>query len=284
MSAMSFGSIRRWRPVVLALLVACTGEPPEATPGPPSRIVSLGPAATELVVALGAMDRLVGRSRWDRWPDTVRSVPDLGDAIRPSVERLVAARPDLVILYPAADNTPAAEALARAGIRVLALRIDSVREYLAALDSLGRVLGVAPRSDSIAAALQGTLDSVRVATAGRARRRVFFPAWEQPLITLGRGSYLSELADAAGADNVYGDRPEPSFVVALEDVTARDPDVILTTPTGRDRVLADARWRGVRAVREGRVLAFDTTLVSQPSTRLGEAAASLARLLAMESR
>lgn len=278
-SAMPFRWVRWSCLAMLGGLWGCTPVARDTSPSAPGRIVSLGPAATEAVVALGAMDRLIGRSRWDRWPDTVRSIPELGDAIRPSVERLVAAQPDLVILYPAADNSAAAAALANAGIRVLALRIDSVSDYLAALDSLGRVLEVSARADSLGTALRGALGAVQGAAAGRARWRVFFPVWDQPLMTVGRGSYLSELAALAGGDNIYADRAEPSFPVALEDVIGRDPDIVLTTPAGRSRLLGDPRWRGLRAVREGRVLAFDTMLVSQPSTRMGEAAASLARLL-----
>lgn len=279
MSASSFRKLRVLL-VVAALTNGC-GERRDTTPLPaaPQRVVSLGPGATEIVVALGAMERLVGRSRWDTWPDTVRVIPEVGDAIRPSIERLVALRPDLVIVYPAIDNAPAIEALERAGIRVVALRIDSVKEFLVAVDTLGTLLGARQTADSIGSVIRGRLDSVRAAVQGDDRLRVFFPVWDQPLMTLGAGSYLSELVDAAGGVNVYADEAMPSLYVALEDVIRRDPDVVLTTPKGRERILANTRWRALRAVREGRVLAYDTLLVSQPSTRLGEAAASLAVLL-----
>lgn len=283
-------SVLRFRWLVVsfvwgAALSGC-GEAPRAgnTEVRPRRVVSLGPAATEIVVSLGAMDRLVGRSRWDKWPDTVRVVPELGDAIRPSLERILAARPDLVVMYPAADNTPSITALQQAGVRVVALRIDSVQEFLQAVDSLGTLLGTRRVADSIGTALRAELDQVRMGARSTTRVRAFFPVWDQPLMTVGQGSFLSELLEVAGGTNIYGDAPEPSLTVSLEDVIRRDPDVVLTTPRGKARLLADTRWQALRAVREGRVLAYDTMLVSQPSTRLGAAAASLATLLVGERR
>ena len=243
------------------------------------RIVSLGPSSTEILHALGVGERLVGRSRWDRWPDAVTTVPEAGDAIRPSIERILALRPDLVILYAAIDNRSAADALARSGIPVVSLRIDRIEQYLRAVALLGTLAGAPQRADSIVGGLRAELDAVRRRTAGASRPSVFIPAWEQPLMTLGSGSFLSELLEIAGATNVYGERTEPSLTVSMEDVVRRDPDVVLTGPVSAARIRQDPAWRVLRAVREGRIVVYDTTLVSQPSTRLGQAARALAALL-----
>lgn len=283
---------RQWRLAVAALLlVACRGReapaagarddfgepiPPIATP---RRIVSLGPSSTEILAALGVADRLVGRSRWDQWPDAVRGIPEVGDAIRPSLERVIALRPDVVILYAATDNRTTRDALARAGVPVVALRIDRIEQYFRAVTLLGTMVSERERADSIVAGLREELDTVRRRTAGGSRPSVFIPAWEQPLMTLGSGSFLSELLEIAGARNVYGDRAEPSLTVSMEDVIRRDPDVVLTGPNSAARIRNDPAWQALRAVREGRVAVYDTTLVSQPSTRLGQAARALATLL-----
>jgi ABC-type Fe3+-hydroxamate transport system substrate-binding protein len=281
MSALSF------RPIALAIalaLVACgrgeRAEPPRAASTAPQRIISLGPSGTEILASLGAIDRMIGRSNWDLWPDTVRVIPAIGDAIRPSVERIVALRPDLVVLYAAADNVAATEALRAAGVEVVALRIDTIDEYFAALDSLGTRVGARPRADSIALALRQQLDDVRVRASRATRVRVFIPVWEQPLMTVGAGSFLTELVTIAGGENIYADQQKPSLTVSFEDVVRRDPDVVLTGPVSAARLRVAREWQGLRAVREGHVLAFDTTLVSQPSSRLGEGAKSLADLLA----
>jgi iron complex transport system substrate-binding protein len=290
MSASVFQGGRVLASACLAACLACAGDDaprgraPAAASTLPRRIVSLGPSLTEALVALGAMDRMVGRSRWDEWPDTVRTIPAIGDAIRPSAERIIASRPDLVLLYQAADNTATIAALRDAGIRVVALRIDTIEQFLAAVDTIGALIGAAARAESIGGTLRQELRAVRDASGAATPVRVFIPVWDEPLMTVGAGSFLSELVAIAGGRNVYADEPAPSLTIAMEDVIRRDPDVVLASPASVARIRKDARWRGVRAVRDGRVVAFDTTLVSQPSTRLGRAARSVAALLRPGSR
>lgn len=245
----------------------------------PRRIVSLNPTTTEILFAIGAGNRLVGRSRWDLHPDSARLIPAVGDAIRPNIEAVLARRPDLVILYASADNRQAAERLRREGIATLALRIDRVADFARATLLLGDVTGQSARAHIVVDTVLATLDSVRASTSGRPRPTVFWHAWATPLITIGGGSFLNDIIDAAGGENIYGDSPDPSPQVSLEDVIRRDPDIILALPNTAARLRQDPRWRALRAVREGRVLAVDSAYVERPSIRLGAAAASLARLL-----
>ena len=244
------------------------------------RIVSLNPTTTEILFALGAGDRVVGRSRWDQWPDAARAVPEVGDAIRPSVERVLAARPDLVVLYAGGDNRDAADALTRAGVRVVALRVDLIADFLRALRLLGALTATGAAAGTIADSVTATLDAVRRATPpGAPRPTVFMHVWDNPLMAIGGGSFMSELVDIAGGRNVYADHPEPSAAISFEDLLRRNPDVVLAAPIAARELREAARWQSLPAVREGRVLTYDTTLVARPSVRLGEAARSLATLL-----
>lgn len=245
----------------------------------PARLVSLSPATTEILFAIGAGRRLVGRTRWDQWPDSARFVPDLGDGLRPNVEAVLGAHPDLVILYASADNRAAAARLRQAGVRVAAFRIDRLDDFRRVTRILGRLAGDSLRADSVVDSVSATLDRVRAATAPLPHPTVFFEMNQRPVITIGAGSYLNDLVAIAGARNVYASLGAPSPMVTLEDVVHRDPDYVLTTPDGVPQLLADPAWRALRAVRERRVLAYDTNLVTRPSVRLGEAAVSLARLL-----
>jgi len=108
---------------------------------------------------------------------------------------------------------------------------------------------------------------------------VFWQIWDAPLITIGAGSFMSELVDIAGGRNVYADIGGPSATISLEDVARRNPDFILAGPVGAQHIEEDRRWRIVRAVRDGKVLVVDTVLVARPAVKLGEAAVSLANLL-----
>ena len=246
---------------------------------PRTRIVSLNPTTTEVLFAIGAGGRLVGRTRWDAWPDSARLVPDLGDGLRPNVEAVLATRPDLVVLYASADNRAAAERLHAAGVRTLALKIDRIADFRRALLLLGVATGERSRAAAVGDSVAATLGRVRRSTAGLPRPKVFWHVWNSPLITIGAGSYMTELVEIAGGHNVYADLPDPSPTIAMEDLLHRDPDVVLAGPEGARLIAEGAAWRRLRAVRAGRVLVVDTALVGRPSVRLGEAATAIARLL-----
>lgn len=279
-TAAAFACARRDAPRPAAPWVDDFGAPVAAgTSAHPARIVSLSPATTELLFAIGAGPRVVGRTHWDLWPDSARLVRDLGNGLQPNVEAVLGVHPDLVILYASGDNRAAAAQLHAAGVPVIALRTDRIADFTRAARMLGRATGDSARAaESVDTVLQ-TLARVRAATAGLSRPAVFWHVWDAPLITIGRGSFQDELLDVAGARNVYGDDPRPSFSVSLEDVIRRDPTYVLAGPAGAARIRAAADWRAVPAVQAGRVLVVDTALVGRPSVRLGEAAVALARLL-----
>jgi ABC-type Fe3+-hydroxamate transport system substrate-binding protein len=246
---------------------------------PPQRVVSLNPTTTEIVFAIGAGRRLVGRSQWDSWPDSAKSVPSLGPAVGPNVEAVLGVHPDLVLLYANADDAPAARRLREAGITVAAWRGDQIDQFKRVTRDIGALLGDSARAATVVDTVSATLDRVRAATSGLPRPTVFMLTWEHPVIAIGGGSFLNEIIDIAGGRNIYGDRTESSPTVSLEDVVNRDPDYILSSPITRDKLLVDPRWQAVRAVREHHILAFDTTVVGRPSVVMGQAAVSIANLL-----
>lgn len=246
---------------------------------PPTRIVSLNPTTTEILFALGAGKKLVGRTSYDSWPDSAKLVPDLGAGIRPNVEAILGAHPDLVLLYASRDNRPAASRLRAAGIATLSLKIDSIGSFKSGVMLIGKMLGDTARARAVRDSVVRTLDRVANATKSLPRPKVFWHVWDAPIITIGRGSFMDELVTIAGGRNVYGDVASPSPTVSLEDVSRRNPDFILAGPVGAQTILSDERWKIVRAASERRVLVVDTNLVGRTSVRLGEAAVSIANLL-----
>lgn len=248
-------------------------------PVPPRRIVSLNPATTELFFALGAGNRLVGRTHFDQYPADAQRVPDLGSAIPPNIEAVIGVRPDLVTLYASNANRDAAARLHAAGIPTLTIRLDHIADFRRTVEILGRVIGDTVKAHVVIDSVSATLDRVRTAMQPMPRRTAFWKAWDSPVIAIGGGSFLSELVDIAGGRNIYGDDPRPAFDVTIEDVVRRDPDVVFAGPESGARMKAAPAWQALRAVREGRVLIIDTMLVGRPGVRLGEAAVSLANLL-----
>ena len=249
----------------------------------PKRIVSLNPTTTELLYAIGAGSRLVGRTTYDRIPDEVRAVPDLGPGLRPNVEAVLAARPDLVILYASDDNRDAARRLRAARVPTVAYKVDRVADFARVTTVLGRLTGDTAAARATVDSVGRTLAQTLATTVGLPHPRVVWHLWESPLLVVGGGSFLNEMLEVAGARNVYAQLPGPSPAVTLEDVVRQDPDIVLASPTTRARILADPRWSALRAVRQGRVLVFDTTIVNGPSARVGASAVSLAKLFHPEA-
>lgn len=243
------------------------------------RIVSLNPVTTEFILALGERDRLVGRTHWDNFSPEAISIPDVGDGMMPNVEAVLGQRPDLVILYATESNRAAAQQLRRAGVATLSYRTDHVRDLPRVGAIIATALGRRGTSARVIDTVMARLDSLRALPAPAKRVRAFWHVWDSPVMTIGKGSYLSELLDIAGGENVFGDLDAPSPQVTLEEVARRDPDVILAGPNTAETIRTHQGWQAVRAVREGRILIIDTMIVGRPGTRMGEAAEHIRRLL-----
>jgi ABC-type Fe3+-hydroxamate transport system substrate-binding protein len=246
--------------------------------GPARRLVSLVPATTELLFALGAGSAVVGRTRWCDYPPEAAAVPSVGDGMTPNVEAIVARRPDLVVAYRSASNAPAMARLRTLGIPVVELAVDRFTDFERATRLLAAATGRGAAGDSLIAATRRELDRVTVRPARPVS--VFILAWDQPPMTLGAGSYLSEIIARAGGRNVFESEARPSFVVSIEAVVAQNPDVILVTGEGSPAIAARPEWQAVPAVRERRFVRIHSSMFNRPSPRMPAAVAELAGLLA----
>ena len=246
---------------------------------PATRIVSLNPVTTEILFAIGAGARVVGRTHFDLYPGAARVVADLGDGMKPNVEAVLGVHPDLVVLYASNVNRGAAERLRHAGIATIALRTDHISDFRRTVRFLARAVGDTSAGNLVADSVEQSLRAVRAMPRPATQPTVFWFIWETPLYTIGRGSYLSELLEIAGASNVFGDLAAASPQVTLEELVRRNPAFILTGPQNAARVRSGAPWKAVPAVRAGRILVVDTTLVGRPGPRLGEAARHLRALI-----
>jgi iron complex transport system substrate-binding protein len=245
----------------------------------PVRIVSLNPTTTEILFAIGAGKRLVGRSQYDTFPDSATSVPSLGIALRPNVEAIMVTRPDLVILYASEDNRPALDRLRRAGIKTVGFKLDSIEQFRRDTRLLGKLTGDTVQANTLVDTVSATLARVRKATETLPHPTVFLPVWDRPIIAIGGGSFMSELLEIAGAKNIYASVNAPSLTVTMEDVVAKNPDIVMTGPESAARMRSTSTWRTIPAVRGGNVLVLNLDITTRPSVQLGEAAVSMAKLL-----
>lgn len=265
----------------LVALARCTGSAPRDA-READRVVSLAPPITELVFALGAGDRLVGRTQWCTYPPEARRVPSVGDGLFPNVEAIAARRPDFVVLYATPANAGALERLERLEIATVELPFDRLEHLPQAARTLGPLLGRVRTADSIAEAFDRWLAT----PPPPARWRVAFVVSHAPLITIGRGSFLSELARRAGAENVFADLPQPSPRVSLEALTAREPDALIMLGESADPgpEMRRPEWQAVGAVRRGRIVRLQGDHLSYPSLRAPQAVLDLRAALEAAGR
>jgi ABC-type Fe3+-hydroxamate transport system substrate-binding protein len=248
---------------------------------PARRVVSLIPAATELLFAIGAGPLVVGRTQYCDYPSAAQRVPNLGDGIKPSIEAIVARRPDLVVLYNSGQNAPVAARLRELGIPSLRINTDALSSVPRVARLLGLLTDQLQGADSLVAVFDTALAHATRNPTSR-RPRVLLLVWEQPPMTIGRGSFLSELIERAGGDNLFEDVTASSGVVSIEAVAARNPDLIFTTAEGPAAFATRPEWQVVPAVRQRRFLHVTGSEFNRPSPRapgaIRQLAAQLSRL------
>lgn len=244
----------------------------------------MAPALTEILFALELGDRVVGVTDYCDYPPAAASKPRIGGYVNPSVEAVLALRPDLVLVSPAAGNRDAARAIERAGVRLEIVPAETLDETLDAMERIGRACGVAERGASLARAVRGRIESASRSVEGLPRVRTLFCVQVEPLIAAGAGTLPSELLELAGGTNIVRATRYPQ--IGIETVLAEGPDVILQArmvgvDESAERAARDLwnRWGTVPAVRNGRVLVFDATIALRPGPRVADAVESLARLL-----
>ncbi len=252
--------------------------------GPARRIVSLNPVATEFLFAAGAGERVVGRTHWDHYPPAAVAVPDLGNGIDPNVEAVLGAKSDLVILYMNSSNRRAALGLQAAGVRTLTVRTDQIADLTRLADLFAAVTGDSAGRAAVDSVMR-SVDAVRRMPRPTTPRRAFWVLFDggPQVWTMGRGSFMNELLEIAGATNVFGDIAAPSAQVSLEEVVKRNPDLFVVGPKTADRLKESSAWNAMAAVRARRFAIVDSALVGRPGMRLGEAARHVRRLVVGDS-
>lgn len=284
------------RPVVrfsafLALTAAlsCT-RPPQTlapTPASPKRIVSLTPALTETLFAIGAGDRVVGVTQYCDFPEAAKSRPKVGGYVNPSVEAVIALTPDLVVVSPGPGNRDAALAMQRAGLRVEIVPAETLDESIAAIELVARLTGDEPEGIKLATALRARLAAIAERVASVPRVRTLFSIQTDPIIAAGRDTLPSQLLEVAGGTNVVELARYPRLDV--EAVAAAKPELILqarmdvSNDAAHDEESFWKRWPSIPAVAAGRVVVLQSALALRPGPRIAEAAEELATILHREN-
>ncbi|HEX6849965.1 MAG TPA: helical backbone metal receptor [Candidatus Polarisedimenticolaceae bacterium] len=269
----------------LALLAGCGPNAPGPPTGAhPQRIVSLSPALTEILFALGLGDRVAGVTSFCDWPPEAREKAKVGGYADPSVETILGLRPDLVIVSPGPGNRDAALVIERAGIRVQVVPAETLDETFAAFRLVADAAGVPERGAALAAEVRSRLDAVAARVAGAPKVRALFCVQTDPVIVAGAATLPSELLEIAGGVNVV---PLPRYPrLGVETLLELAPEAILQSRMDAPEPGSEGseaafwrRWSSIPAVRDGRVYVLENPLALRPGPRVGVAAEQLAALL-----
>ncbi len=254
-----------------------------AIPRYPRRVISLAPSVTEMLFALGVEERIVGVTSYCDYPPAARGKERVGDVLNPSLERILALQPDLVILSTATQLERFAQRLEAAGIPLYVVDVERVEDVFRSLENVGAIMGCRTEAERVVRALRARLERVRARVRGRPRPRVLLVVQRDPLIVPGRGAFMTDLVQEAGGQSITADAEREWTPYSLETVVARAPDVIiLPSREPVTRRLTNVRWPELEATpafRQGRVYAIHNDVLMRPGPRLIDGVEALARVL-----
>lgn len=255
-------------------LVDDAGQRLEFT-GPPQRIVSLTPHLTELLFAVGAGTQVVGVDAGSDYPQRAQALPRVGDYSRINFERILALKPDLVMVWVGGNRGADIHGLKKLGLPVLhtgATRLDDVARLLRLI---GRASGHAAQGEAAARNFAGQLAALRARSARQPQVKVFYQVWDRPLMTVGGTHWISDALALCGAANVFADLKSASPVVSREAVLRRAPAVIVSGSDAPDMRRQWQRFAALPAVRNQAFVWVDADRLHRPTPRLIEGVAEL---------
>ena len=258
--------------------------------GPPTRIVSLVPSVTESAFALGGEARIVGVSDFCDWPPAARAKPRVGGMVNPSLETLVALKPDLVVGTDEGNREETFVQLQRLGIPVYIVHAHRISEMYELIARVGALTGRRDAVGPLVAGIQRRIDAVRAAVKARPAPRVLYVLWPDPLLVPGRDSHLTEMIELAGGRSITAGEPVSYVSFSIEAAVARAPEVIVLADhsTGASTAgrAAPEKWQAltsVPAIRAGRLYSVDLSVLHRYGPRVPEGLELLARMIHPEA-
>lgn len=241
------------------------------------RVVALAPSLSEIMVELGAAERLVGVLDGGPRPPALAHLPSLGRHGQLSMESLLSLQPDLILLWPDSVGPAVQVQLQSLGIPLIEAQPHSLNELAGQLAVIGAAVGHAEEGERLAARMRAGVRELALRHARAEPLTVFYQVWERPMYTLGGQQIISDALRLCGARNVFGDLALPAPQVSVESVLARDPAVILVGEPGQAG--AWQAWPQLTAVRRGQVWEVPDEGLERPSFQMLAATAKLCALL-----
>ncbi len=274
-----------------AILLACTGSSLASralvdesgrrveVPDHPHRVICLAPSVTDTVFALGADADVVAISSFTRYPAAALRKPSIGDTLQPSVETILAMHPDLILGIQTEGQSAAAGQLTQLGVPVFLVNPKGLGGILRSVRSIGHALNRDPQAAALVASLQARIEAVHAQVSGKPVPSVFTPIWYDPIITVGKHAFITEIIEAAGGRSITDDLQADWPQISMELVVARAPQALLLIRDSKvtlDVLKSRPGWSGLPAVQARRAFYVDDR-IELPSPAAIDALEELAR-------
>lgn len=250
---------------------------------PAQRIISLAPHLTELLFAAGAGGRLVGTVEFSDYPPAAQGIARVGDSAQLDLERIVALKPDLVLVWQDGNAQRQLEKLLQLGIPVFYNEPRRLPDIARAIEQFGLLAGTEAVALPSARAFAARVEELRRRYAGRAPVSVFYQIWDQPLMTVNGEHLISDVVRLCGGQNVFAGLKPLTPEISIEAVLAADPEAIagMSAEAGQAGNLDQwKRWPRLQAVARGNLFVIDADLISRNTPRILDGAEQLCEQLA----
>ena len=248
-------------------------------PDHPHRVVCLIPSVVDIAYSLGAGADVAAISDFTKYPKEALQKPSIGLPLSPSIETIVALHPDLVLGTGDLNTLEFVAHIERLGIPVFMVDPHGIEGIYESILSIGRALNREPDAKTLVARLRARVDTVKARVAGKPRVRIFMAIWYDPVMTIGKRAFISEMIEAAGGRSVTDDIAQEWPQISIETVVSRQPDALLfASGSGitAEQLKARPGWEQLKAVREGRIYYIDDR-VQYPSPIAFDALEDLAK-------
>jgi ABC-type Fe3+-hydroxamate transport system substrate-binding protein len=248
-------------------------------PDHPHRVVCLVPSITDTVFALGSGDDVVAVSDYTKYPPAALKKPSIGSLVKPSIETILSFHPDLVLGTSIPGSTETANQLQTVGVPVYMVDPHGLAGILRSVGSVGEALNRVPQATALNASLSKRIETVRAHSAGKPAPRVLVPVWYDPIITIGKKAFISEIVETAGAKSVTDDLLPDWPEVSMETVITRAPEALLLIRGGKlsvEMLRKQPGWSSLPAIQAGKVYFVDSG-IQEPSPVAIDALEELSR-------
>jgi iron complex transport system substrate-binding protein len=248
-------------------------------PDHPHRVICLIPSVVDVVYSLGAGADVVAISDFTKYPKEALQKPSIGLPLNPSIEAIVALRPDLVLGSGDLNVLESADSLQRLGIPVFMADPHGIEGIYASIISIGKALNRDAEAAALVARLRARLATVKSSVADKPKLRVFMAIWYDPVMTIGRKAFIGEIIEAAGGRSVTDDIAQEWPEISLESIVSRQPDAILFIKGSKltaEELKTRPGWEHVKAVQQGHVYYVDDR-IQYPSPAAFDALEDLAK-------